>query len=108
MNPIQIVLIVGMFVLMFVIENSIEKFVDYSYDENPWLMMIFLIGAFLFFVWILIDFFVKKFSECKKNSKKMNEFKKALIQDFKVLGISLLIGFLTIGFIVLILIAKEM
>jgi len=84
----------GAIVLIFLAIDVFEKFLDYAYNNDTNLIIIFLGILVIFLLWVIID--------CIKiNLTSGEEIKREFIRDLKTLGLALLGGVVIVGLIVL-------
>lgn len=77
--------------------DLLEKFIDYSFDNKPILIIIFFAILALFMLWIIIITVKENLTSGEEIKRK---FIKDTIQQLKVLGLSLLGGAAIVGLIV--------
>ena len=84
----------GAIVLIFLAIDVFEKFLDYAYNNDTNLIIIFIGILVIFLLWVIID--------CIKiNLTSGEEIKREFIRDLKTLGLALLGGVVIVGLIVL-------
>jgi len=94
----------GIILLLFLI-TGFEKFIDYALDNSPILIIILLAIFGIFMLWII---FITVKENLTSGEAIKRKFIKDTIQQLKILGLSLLGGFLIVGIIFLLIISSDM
>lgn len=94
----------GIILIVFCID-LLEKFINYSLDNQPIFIIILLAIIAIFLIWIIIYTIREKVKAAGENKKK---FINDTMSELKVLLFSLLIGAVIVGIIVFLLIASDM
>lgn len=89
------------FILLFLGIGLFEKFINYSLDNKPILIIIFFAVIAIFLLWIIYITIKENLTSGEETKRK---FIKDLIRDLKNLGIALLGGVVIVGLIVVALI----
>ncbi len=93
----------GIILIVFCID-LLEKFINYSLDNQPIFIIILLAIIAIFLIWIIIYTIREKVKAAGENKKK---FINDTMSELKVLLFSLLIGAVIVGIIVFLLIASD-
>lgn len=93
----------GIILIVFCID-LLEKFINYSLDNQPIFIIILLAIIAVFLIWIIIYTIREKVKAAGENKKK---FINDTMSELKVLLFSLLIGAVIVGIIVFLLIASD-
>ena len=92
------------FLSLIIIPIGFEKFFEYSYENKPILIIIFLAILALIVIGIIIYSIIESYKAAGENKKK---FIKDTINGLKILLFSILIGAAIVGTIVFLLIASD-
>lgn len=84
--------------------TGFEKFLDYSYNNAPILIIIFFAISVIFLLWIV---FITVKENLTSGDARKRKFIKDTIQELKVLGLSLLGGAAIVGVIILLVVSSE-
>ena len=95
---------VAAIILIFLGTTGFEKFLDYSYNNAPILIIIFFAISVIFLLWIV---FITVKENLTSGDARKRKFIKDTIQQLKVLGLSLLGGAAIVGAIILLIIFSE-
>ena len=94
----------GIILIVFCID-LLEKFINYSLDNKPIFIVIFLAVIATFLIGLFVYIIKEKYKAAGENKKK---FINDTMSELKVLLFSLLIGAVIVGIIVFLLIASDM
>lgn len=94
----------GIILIVFCID-LLEKFINYSLDNKPIFIVIFLAVIATFLIGLVVYIIKEKYKAAGENKKK---FINDTMSELKVLLFSLLIGAVIVGIIVFLLIASDM
>ncbi len=99
-NIIFIAIIGAIVFLSFKMEEWAEKFFEWSFENIPWLAIIILVSLGIFIAFLTIKNLKESYRE------KPEQTKKYILQNLKVLAISLGIALLIMGFVVYIVLSQ--